>query len=258
MAALVAILEQADADSSIEHKYKSSDANTNANRILGMEANESLFPVGECFENLFFEEKYFFVKSGKSCHELCEHFNLTSSPEPDRELKCIRNRTETEYSVVYSESCEDAKFLTFDECQQRYPGKPYNRVQCLCGGEDEDDAQQVMVCDTDYYRELTRTRPPLECASLNITDRNSCIDVATSFGKDRYCNHTSTPCTLKYQTIGNRAMCTKRWGWEGTPEVICGDACAWTEEAWSGGHRIAGRLGITGLALGIAIAIVLF
>lgn len=258
MVALVAILEQAEADSSIEYKkYKSSDANANANRILGMEANESLFPVGRCGQSLLLEE-YIFVKDGKSCHELCEHFNLTSS-EPDREeLKCISNRTETEYSVVYSQVCEDAKFLYFDECQQRMPSAgPYNRMQCLCGGEDDEENTQVMVCDSDYYENLEDRRPPLECASLNITDRNSCIDVATSFGKDWYCNSTSTPCTLKYQTIGNRAMCTKAWR-QGSPEVICGDACAWTEEAWSRGHRIAGRLGVIGLASAIAIAIVLF
>jgi len=206
------------------------------------------FPVGPCDQLYIKFPELSGAYDGESCHQLCDHFNLLTESNgtwPDRDVGC--NYDETLPGVV----CEDAKFLWFSECQQRLPAiGPYERTQCVCGGD------EVVVCDSDYYKDFNGQRPPLECASLNITDRDSCIDVATSFGNDFYCNKSSTPCVLKYQTIGNHTMCTSKWR-QGSVEVICGDACAWTEEAWSKGHRIAGFFGAT-IGLAISMAIVLF
>ena len=218
-----------------------------------------MLPVGPC-DFWYLQATYPDLSGaydGQSCHQLCEHFDLLTDSNgtwPERELECSYKATATSQTSI----CEDATFLVFSKCQQRLSEYgPYNRTQCVCGSsEDEDKTQPVVVCDSDYYKSREGARPPLECASLNITDRNSCIDVATRFGQDFYCNKSSTPCTLKYQTtMGNHAMCTSQWR-QGCPEVICGDACAWTEEAWSQGHRIAGCIGVSGLALALSVAIV--
>ena len=203
----------------------------------GGAAEEPSFPAGSC-HNLDT-----FANDGESCHALCHQFNLLAESNgtwPDRDVGC--HWDETARAVV----CEDAQLRRFSECQQQSPDEgPYERTQCVCGGE------EVVACDSDYHTDKNDKRPPLECASLNVTDRNSCIDVATNFGKDWYCNESSTPCVLKYQTIGDRAMCTSKWR-EGSPDVICGDACAWTEEAWSKGRRIAG-VGAIGLVISMAV-----
>eukprot|EP00957_Ditylum_brightwellii_P210373 15364893-Ditylum_brightwellii.AAC.5 len=211
---------------------------------------QQTFPIGTCEYNIFTSfgsPLSLKVFDGATCHRLCHHYNLTTGPDGtylDRELNCTwgsdgPNRTHT---------CEDAELVVFSECQQSIPSRgPYDRTQCVCG----DD--EIVVCDSDYDSILgdntafVSRRPPLECESMNITDLESCIDVATYGGRDWYCNDSGTPCILKYERVGDYMMCTRKWR-EGDPTVICGDACAWTR---SGASYTVG-LGFG--ALGVAVA----
>lgn len=174
---------------------------------------------------------------------LCEHFNLTELPGtwPERDLNCTYDENTDTVTCA-----DNTKFKTFSECQHSMPSiGPYDRQQCVCG----DD--EIVVCDSEYS--AWRRIPPLECASINITSRESCIDVATNGGKGTYCNESDTPCILKYQKIGQHMMCTSQWRLE-EPTVLCGDACAWTERAYnSKGTLISGHFRAIGLAISTAI-----
>lgn len=216
--------------------------------VCGSE-EERTFPTGTCEYPDFDSPLSLKVYDGPTCHRLCNHHNLTSSPGtyPDVQLDCIYN------SSTQDHTCEDAKFITFSECQQSSPALgSYDRNQCVCtGGEDD-----IVVCDSDYYKDkpinegsLVGRRPPLECESVNITSLESCIDVATYGGRDFYCNHSSTPCELKYRKVGDYMMCTSKWR-QGNPTVICGDACAWDS---SEGTQKSG-FGAVGLVLSIGSA----
>ena len=224
---------------------------TAAAATTGEEQQQIMFPIGPCSDPLSQT-----VYDGPTCHRLCHQDNLTTGCDgtyPDQELDC----TYESDGPNQTHACEDAKLVVFSECQHSLPSSgPYDRTQCVCGGDDA-----IVACDSDYYRDYPgddnpfSRRPPLECESINITDLESCIDVATSGGTDWYCNKSSTPCDLKYEAVGDYMMCTKKWGPDGGPNVICGDACAWTP---SGGSYTSGmEFGALGVAIAASIGTVL-
>lgn len=189
--ALIVIPGWAEAESSAEAEDKSLDANANTNLILGMvekarklKKEQQVFPMGPCDGMLLSATFSGVAYDGQSCHKLCEHFNLltdSNGTRPERELECSYEGTrETSQTPIY----KDAMFLRFDDCQIRLPEhEAFKHTQCMCGSEDKDETQQVVVCDSDYYLSIEGAshRPPLECTSLNITDLNLCIGVATSY-----------------------------------------------------------------------------
>lgn len=221
--------------------------------VGGIEQEQQTFPIGTCeyYNNPLGQT----VWDGPTCHRLCDHYNLTTGQEGthrDRELNCTYD------GPTRTHACEGAKYVSISECQHSNPAQgPYDRFQCICG----DD--ETIVCDSDYHTDFARDnvafawrRPPLECESLNVTDLESCIDVATFGGTDWYCNMSSTPCILKYERVGDYMMCTRKWR-QGNPTVICGDACAWT----SGGSYFAslgyGALGVAVLVVSIGTIVLL-
>ena len=82
--------------------------------------------------------------------------------------------------------------------------------------------------------------PPLQCESMNITSEETCID--HQMKNDVYCTLGGPPteCIIKYHNIGGTMTCSTKW-WRSF-SVVCGDACAWTEDAFWGSDAGA-RLG---------------
>jgi len=219
-----------------------------ATAIPFVRSADQTFPIGTC-RRLESGDGVTNVDDGPSCLEMCEVFNLTESTGttgiPGVDLNCDYDEDED----TQNQTCKDAKFKRFSECQQSIPETgPYDRSQCVCG------ADEIVLCDSDYHTDYTESngsfvhrRPPLECESMNITSIDTCIDVATLGGQDFYCNKSSTPCNFKYEKIGDYMMCSYKWR-KGSWTVLCGDACAYTT---SKGTHISG-IRTLGLAISVA------
>ena len=131
--------------------------------------------------------------------------------------------------------CDGSELKTYSECQVEFPNTaPNEHKQCVCGPE---DSEQTVACN---IKPVAGRVPPLQCESMNITSEESCID--HQMKNDVYCTLGDPPteCIIKYHNIGGTMTCSTKW--RRSFSVVCGDACAWTEDAFWGSDAGA-RLG---------------
>ena len=161
------------------------------------------------------------VLNERDCNRLCRQLGLIGDDVPE----CERSWG----------PCDGSELKTYSECQVEFPNTaPNEHKQCVCGPE---DSEQTVACN---IKPVAGRVPPLQCESMNITSEESCID--HQMKNDVYCTLGDPPteCIIKYHNIGGTMTCSTKW--RRSFSVVCGDACAWTEDAFWGSDAGA-RLG---------------